>query len=103
MKKIASALILALILAVFAGFATADEGKAIAVITKIELAADGKSAVVVLKNTKTEEDIEVDVTDDLTLDKFKDHRIVKGDEIRLKWTEEGGRKLSTYFRKTAGC
>lgn len=96
-------MILALILALFSGFVIADEGKAIAVITRIELAADGASAIAVLKNVKTDEEIEVDVKDDLTLDKFKDHRIVKGDEIRLKWQEENGRKLSTYFRKTAGC
>lgn len=103
MKRIAALLVLAFVAAFFAGFALAEEGKCVANITKIELAADGKSAVVKLKDVKTDELVEVNVTDDLTLDKFKDHRIVEGDEIRLKWTDEGGRKLSTYFRKTAGC
>ncbi|TAL16562.1 hypothetical protein EPN96_08975 [bacterium] len=104
MKKIAATIVLAL-------FATlllcqgslADEIKAVAVITKIELAADGASAVVALKENKTDAVIEVLVTDDLTLDKFKDHRIVVGDEIRLKYQVEDGKNISKYFRKTAGC
>ena len=42
-------------------------------------------------------------TDDETLDKFKDQRIGRGDEIRLRYDDAGGRNLSKYFRKTAGC
>ena len=95
------AMVLALFIA--SNAALAEEIKAIAVITKIEMAADGKSATVTLKDNKTEENIVVQVVDDLTLDKFKDHRIVVGDEIRLKYEVEGDKKMSKYFRKTAGC
>jgi hypothetical protein len=47
--------------------------------------------------------VAVIVNDDLTLDKFKDHRIVVGDEIRLKYEVKDGKNVSKYFRKTAGC
>lgn len=108
MKRIGS-IVLLLALALGLGFAFfadpvhADEVKVIAVIVKIKLAEDGASAVVTLKENESGELIDVLVTDDLTLDKFKDHRIVDGDEIRLKYEVEGERKLSRYFRKTAGC
>ena len=42
------------------------------------------------------------ITDDLTLDKFKDKRIVEGDEIRARW-EKDGKNTSKSFKKTAGC
>lgn len=77
----------------------AGEAKLIAVIEKIEL--HEKSASVTLKDTKSDKVVKVTVNDDLTLDKFRDKRIVEGDEIRLKYDEETG--VSTYFRKTAGC
>jgi hypothetical protein len=84
--------------------AFADETKFIGVITKIDIAGkDAKTATVVLKDNKTEQPITVVVNDDLTLDKFKDHRIVEGDEIRCKYETKDGKNLSTYFRKTAGC
>lgn len=103
MKRLSALLVLLVFALSLSAAAIADEMKAVAVITSIELSADGKSAVVKLTNVKTEEPIEVYVTDDLTLDKFKDHRIVNGDEIRLKYSPADGKNLSTYFRKTAGC
>ena len=93
---------LAMVLA-FSAPALADEVKVIAVVTKITLADDGKSAIATMKENESGNVIEVLVTDDLTLDKFKDHRIVAGDEIRLKYVEDNGKKISKYFRKTAGC
>ena len=42
------------------------------------------------------------ITDDLTLDKFKDKRIGIGDEIRTRF-EKGDKNLSRSFKKTAGC
>jgi hypothetical protein len=87
-----------------AGPASADEVKAIAVITKIDISGpDAKTATVTLKDSKTDAPVTVIVNDDLTLDKFKDHRIVVGDEIRLKYEVEDGKNISKYFRKTAGC
>jgi ABC-type xylose transport system substrate-binding protein len=86
------------------GVASADEIKMVGVITKIEIAgADAKTATVTLKDDKTNELVTVIVNDDLTLDKFKDHRIVVDDEIRLKYEVQDGKNVSKYFRKTAGC
>lgn len=86
----------------FMGNAAADEGKMVGPVTKITLAADGKSAVAVLKDSKTSEAVTITVTDDLTLDKFKDKRIQPGDEIRAKF-EKDGKNTSKSFKKTAGC
>lgn len=83
--------------------AAADETKIVGVITKIKLADDGKSAVAVLKDNKSGNEINIFIDDDLTLDKFKDHRIVEGDEIRSKFDQEGDKNHSKSFLKTAGC
>lgn len=72
-------------------------------VTKIELAADGKSAQAIVKNLKSGEDVPVTVTDDLTLGKFKDKRIVEGDEIRVRYEKKDGGNASRTFKKTAGC
>ena len=45
----------------------------------------------------------ININDDLTLDKFKDKRIVEGDEIRAKYDNAGGKNESKSFKKTAGC
>ena len=83
---------------------SADEIKLVGVITKIEIAGpDATTASVTLKDIKTEAKVTVIVNDELTLDKFKDHRIVEGDEIRLKYEAKDGKNVSKYFRKTAGC
>jgi hypothetical protein len=106
MKSKFSTLILTVVLAVssatFAGNAAADEGKMVGPVTKIKLAADGKSATAILKDAKTGEAVTVTVTDDLTLDKFKDKRIVEGDEIRARFDKDG-KNTSKSFKKTAGC
>ncbi len=86
------------------GKAHADEIKMVGVITKIEISGpDAKTATATLKDNKTEQLVVITVNDDLTLDKFKDHRIVEGDEIRCKYEVKDGKNVSTYFRKTAGC
>lgn len=108
MKKSVSAVLVIVLMAMglFAMSRVAsagDEVKMIANIKTITLAQDGKSATVVLTNEKDNKDVTVYVDDDLTLDKFKDHRIVEGDEIRLKFEIKDGKNHSTYFRKTAGC
>lgn len=83
--------------------ASAEELKMTGTITKIELSADGKSAIAVLKDSKTEVSVTITITDDLTLDKFKDKRIVEGDEIRTKYEKTGDKNMSKMFKKTAGC
>ena len=86
------------------GVSSADEIKLVGVITKIDISGpDAKTATATLKDNKTGDSVTVIVNDDLTLDKFKDHRIVVDDEIRLKFEVKDGKNVSKYFRKTAGC
>ncbi len=82
--------------------AGAEDMTVVAPVTKIEIAPDGKSATAVLTDDKGQATT-VTVTDELTLDKFKDKRIVEGDEIRAKFDAKDGRNASKSFKKTAGC
>ena len=93
---------LALSGAAFTGSAFADEGKMVGPVTKIKMAPDGKSALATLKDAKTGEQVNLTVSDDLTLDKFKDKRIVEGDEIRAHFDKDG-KNTAKSFKKTAGC
>ena len=83
--------------------ASAEEFKITGTISKIELSADGKSATAVVKDGKSEKSVTITVIDELTLDKFKDKRIVEGDEIRTKYEKDGDKNTSKMFKKTAGC
>lgn len=107
MRKNLTQLLIASVLAIstlpLVPAALADDVKMVGVITKIKMAADGKSAQVVLKDSKSGEPVTVNINDDLTLDKFKDKRIVEGDEIRTKFDNAGGKNESKSFKKTAGC
>jgi len=109
MRKVSGIVLLLLIaaatMAIFGPVqALADEIKMVGAITKIEISGpDATTASATLKDNKTGELVTVIVNDDLTLDKFKDHRIVPGDEIRLKYEVKDGKNVSKYFRKTAGC
>jgi hypothetical protein len=67
------------------------------------MAPDGKSAVAVLKDGKTGDAVSISISDDVTLEKFKDKRIVTGDEIRTRFDKKDGRNASKSFKKTAGC
>ena len=82
--------------------AFADPVTIVGPVTKIELAKDGKSAEATLKDNKGGALVPIYITDDLTLDKFKDKRIQVGDEIRTRF-EKGEKNLSKTFKKTAGC
>jgi hypothetical protein len=107
MKKFLFSSMFALFLAIgalsFSATANAEELKMVGTITKIEMAADGKSATAVLKDTKSGAEIQILIKDELTLDKFKDKRIVVDDEIRCRYDNESGKNLSKSFKKTAGC
>ena len=108
MKKAVAALFVVAQLVVgllaISSVARADEIKMVGVITKIDISGkDAKTATATLKDTKTDKLVDITINDDLTLDKFKDHRIVEGDEIRCKYEVKDGKNVSTYFRKTAGC
>jgi hypothetical protein len=106
-RKIASIVILFTMLAVssitFVQDASAEDVKMVGTISKIELSTDGKTATAILKDNKTGESVAILVTDELTLDKFKDKRIVEGDEISCKFEKVDGRNNSKIFKKTAGC
>ncbi|HAZ14675.1 MAG: hypothetical protein A2X86_12515 [Bdellovibrionales bacterium GWA2_49_15] len=103
MKRFAILSLIALLLS-FSFLAISEEVKMVGVITKIEITGkDAKTATAILKDTKTDKQVPIIINDDLTLDKFKDHRINEGDEIRCKYEEKDGKNISTYFRKTAGC
>ena len=107
MKKLIS-IVMVMALMVFSSLAvvktaSAEELKMTGTITKIEISADGKSATAVVKDSKTEATVTITVTDELTLDKFKDKRIVEGDEIRTKYEKSGDANTSKMFKKTAGC
>ncbi len=107
MKKIVSVIAMIVLTVVclmsLSKTASADEIKMVGSITKIEVSADKKSATVILKDTKTEKEVVITITDDLTLDKFGDKRIVEGDEIRCKFETVDGKNVSKMFKKTAGC
>ncbi len=83
--------------------ASAEDVKMVGTISKLVVAPDGKSATAVLKDTKSGQEVTILVTDELTLDKFKDKRIVEGDEIRCKFEKLDGKNDSKIFKKTAGC
>ena len=107
MRKFLSVSVLVAVLAVsvltVAATASAEEVKMVGVINKIEMPADGKSATATLKDNKSGESVAIAITDDLTLDKLKDKRIVEGDEIRCKFDKQDGKNTSKIFKKTAGC
>ncbi len=99
MKKLVSLAILAVAL-VTATPARAEE-KLLGTVTKIDVA--GASAVATLKDSKSGSLVDILVDDNLTLDKFKDHRISTGDEIKCRYEKKDGKNHSTYFRRAAGC
>jgi hypothetical protein len=107
MKRVVSVMVMVAVLALglfsISSIANADEIKMVGVITKLEVSKDGKSATATLKDDKSGKPIVIVLTDDLTLDKFKDHRIVEGDQIRCKYESVDGMNQSKFFRKTAGC
>jgi len=107
MKKIVSIVMLVAVMLVstltFVQTASAEDVKMVGSISKIEMAADGKSATAILKDNKTGESVTIIITDELTLDKFNDKRIVEGDEIRCKFEKVDGKNNSKMFKKTAGC
>ena len=81
----------------------AADVKMVGVVEKIQLAPDGKSAKATLKDNKSGSSVILSISDDETLDKFKDKRIQVGDEIRARFDDAGGNNQSKSFRKTAGC
>lgn len=102
LKKLSLAAALAMTVLAFSPVASAADVKMVGTVSEIKMAPDGKSAAVVLKNVKGGAEVTISITDTETLDKFKDKRIGKGDEIRTKFDDANG-NLSSSFKKTAGC
>lgn len=107
MKKTLSIFLMVAVMAMsvlsLARNASAEDVKMVGSLTKIVMAADGKSATTILKDNNSGASITIMVTDELTLDKIKDKRIVEGDEIRCKYVTEGDKNIAKIFKKTAGC
>jgi hypothetical protein len=103
MKKVAAVLSLAIAFTLATGTVARAEEKLLGVVAKIDLANDGNSAVATLKDSKSGQPTAIAVEDKVTLDKFKDHRISIGDEIKCKYEKQGPKNLATYFKKAAGC
>ncbi|MBL0225917.1 MAG: hypothetical protein IPQ16_10180 [Geobacteraceae bacterium] len=107
MKRIVSIVMLVALMVfstlAFVQNASAEEAKMVGTISKIEMSADKKSATAILKDTKSGEEVTIIITDEQTLDKFMDKRIVEGDEIRCKYEKVDGKNNSKIFKKTAGC
>lgn len=80
----------------------AEQVTVVGPVTSIVMAKDGKSADATLKDNKGGASVVIHITDDLTLDKFKDKRIQVGDEIRSRF-DNADHNLSKSFKKTAGC
>lgn len=79
------------------------EGKVTGVVTKIDVAKDGKSAVATLKDGETAALVPVTVLDTVTLQKFERSVIQVGDEVKCRFEKKGKRNVATYFKKPAGC
>lgn len=99
--RILAAALAAAGLAIGAG-AWAGDVTVVGPLVRIQLAADGKSALATLKDNAGQE-VTVTITDELTLDKLKDKRIVEGDEIRARFGKQESGNSSKSFKKTAGC
>jgi len=99
MKKLALALAAIAVLGIAAPVHAED--RMLGTITKLDVQADG--AVAVLKDARSGQLVELRITDDVTLAKFKDRRIVVGDEIKAKFDKQDGKNQATYFKKAAGC
>jgi len=105
-KRLSAMILSALVAGSVLGFAPAALAESITIVgpvTKIQMAADGKSATAILKDNKSGDAVTINITDELTLDKFKDKRIVIGDEIRTRFEKGGAKNDSKSFKKTAGC
>jgi len=79
------------------------EEKMSGVVTKIDVAKDGKSAVATLKDDETAGLVPITVQDEVTLQKFERSVIQVGDDIKCRYEKKGKRSVATYFKKAGGC
>ncbi len=101
MKKLVAACILAVALAT-GTVARAEE--VLGTVTKIDISGPGaKVATATLLDASSSKAVDLTILDALTLDKFKDHRINVGDEIKARYEKKGGKNVSKFFKKPGGC
>lgn len=103
LSTFAAAAAFALALGCLAPSAWAADVKMIAKVTDVQLAADGKSAVVKLSNVKDGSAVTVKVNDAATLEKLAAKTISTGDQVRLSYDPAGGTNLSKTLKKAEGC
>lgn len=106
MKKLSFALLaifLSLMFFTSSSVMAQETKKVVGEVTKIELASDGKSAVVSIKDNNTQNIVEVYVYDEETLNKFKSYKIREGDEVRCRYEVKDGKNISKSLLRTAGC
>ncbi len=100
MKKLVSVVAVAAILAVasLSFAATMMRGP----ISKIVKNSDGTYTVTV-QDSASGKNVVLQISDSLTVNKLNDHRIVNGDDVKVKYEQKGGKNISEKFLKSAGC
>lgn len=103
LNQLAAAAALALAAFALAPAASAADVKMIAQVSAVKMAADGKSALVTVKNTKGGAEVTLTVKDPATLDKLAAKSIAPGDQVRLSYDDSGGANLAKTLKKAEGC
>jgi hypothetical protein len=103
LKKLASVLAIAAAFVLVTGTVARAEEKVLGPVQKIAMAPDAKTAVATLKDNASGQTVDITVIDQVTLDKFKDHRISVGDDIKCKFDKKDGKNVATFFKKPGGC
>ena len=103
MTRILKTAALAVAVALAVPAAAGAEEKVTGVVTRIDVAKDGKSAVATLKDGETAALVPITVVDVVTLQKFERSVIQVGDEVKCKYDRKGKKNVATYFKKPAGC
>ncbi len=99
MKKLVSVVATVAILAVASfAFAATMRGP----ISKIVKNTDGTYTVTV-QDSASGKSVVLQISDSLTVNKLNDHRIVNGDDVKVKYEQKGGKNISEKFLKSAGC
>lgn len=103
MRKLIQAATLAFAFVLATASPARAEEKLTGVVTKLDVAKDGKSAVAVLKDNATAALVPITVVDGVTLGKFERSVIQIGDEIQCRYEKKSGKRVARYFRKAGGC
>jgi len=98
MKKLVSVISAVVVLAVASlSFAAAIKGP----VSKITKNADGSYTVVVKDASGNA--VELQVSDEVTVNKLNSKKIVVDDDVKVKYDEKDGKNISSKMLKAAGC